>query len=109
MQPLLGRPDVVDLNNVRVLELRRRASLTDAMDAAVAANAASFANLMDAYAPRVDDGDWDRAAPRRGGWRAQALTTMDMFARQTQGTYVCLLYTSPSPRDGLLSRMPSSA
>ena len=25
------------------------------------------------------------------------------------GDYVCLLYTSPSPRDGLLSRMPSSA
>ena len=24
-------------------------------------------------------------------------------------TYCCLLYTSPSPRDGLLSRMPSSA
>ena len=24
-------------------------------------------------------------------------------------TYACLLYTSPSPRDGLLSRMPSSA
>src|SRR5665647_1568728 len=23
--------------------------------------------------------------------------------------YACLLYTSPSPRDGLLSRMPSSA
>ena len=28
--------------------------------------------------------------------------------RSTVGT-VCLLYTSPSPRDGLLSRMPSSA
>ena len=25
------------------------------------------------------------------------------------GVLVCLLYTSPSPRDGLLSRMPSSA
>ena len=25
------------------------------------------------------------------------------------GHYPCLLYTSPSPRDGLLSRMPSSA
>ena len=25
------------------------------------------------------------------------------------GYYTCLLYTSPSPRDGLLSRMPSSA
>ena len=26
-----------------------------------------------------------------------------------QFTTTCLLYTSPSPRDGLLSRMPSSA
>ena len=26
-----------------------------------------------------------------------------------QLNYICLLYTSPSPRDGLLSRMPSSA
>ena len=28
------------------------------------------------------------------------------FCRKVQ---ICLLYTSPSPRDGLLSRMPSSA
>ena len=27
----------------------------------------------------------------------------------TPSIYNCLLYTSPSPRDGLLSRMPSSA
>ena len=26
-----------------------------------------------------------------------------------EGHHTCLLYTSPSPRDGLLSRMPSSA
>ena len=26
-----------------------------------------------------------------------------------RGYRICLLYTSPSPRDGLLSRMPSSA
>ena len=26
-----------------------------------------------------------------------------------EGTYTCLLYTSPSPRDATLSRMPSSA
>ena len=26
-----------------------------------------------------------------------------------QNNHICLLYTSPSPRDGLLSRMPSSA
>ena len=32
---------------------------------------------------------------------AQELTNNDVT--------ICLLYTSPSPRDGLLSRMPSSA
>ena len=30
-------------------------------------------------------------------------------ALTTEQPKVCLLYTSPSPRDGLLSRMPSSA
>src|SRR5664279_3207689 len=30
-------------------------------------------------------------------------------ARDISAYEVCLLYTSPSPRDGLLSRMPSSA
>ena len=35
----------------------------------------------------------------------------NMLAGSTQllASIVCLLYTSPSPRDGLLSRMPSSA
>ena len=31
------------------------------------------------------------------------------LARLEQQADFCLLYTSPSPRDGLLSRMPSSA
>ena len=30
-------------------------------------------------------------------------------AETSLASYICLLYTSPSPRDGLLSRMPSSA
>ena len=34
-----------------------------------------------------------------------SVTNMDTITQQ----YFCLLYTSPSPRDGLLSRMPSSA
>ena len=33
----------------------------------------------------------------------------DDHTSQAVGAYGCLLYTSPSPRDGLLSRMPSSA
>ena len=32
-----------------------------------------------------------------------------LIAGELDLLYVCLLYTSPSPRDGLLSRMPSSA
>ena len=32
-----------------------------------------------------------------------------LFIRSDQVYCACLLYTSPSPRDGLLSRMPSSA
>ena len=31
------------------------------------------------------------------------------LSEQESDEYACLLYTSPSPRDGLLSRMPSSA
>ena len=33
----------------------------------------------------------------------------DRFGHQVECDSTCLLYTSPSPRDGLLSRMPSSA
>ena len=45
-------------------------------------------------------------------------TVFDRLPRLAQGRWIsvgrldintCLLYTSPSPRDGLLSRMPSSA
>ena len=32
-----------------------------------------------------------------------------VFRENTEGLYTCLLYTSPSPRDATLSRMPSSA
>ena len=38
-----------------------------------------------------------RARKPDGGWYASCQACL------------CLLYTSPSPRDGLLSRMPSSA
>ena len=38
-----------------------------------------------------------------GAWHASTVS------RTSAQGYYCLLYTSPSPRDGLLSRMPSSA
>ena len=33
----------------------------------------------------------------------------DAYLKAPTLLWICLLYTSPSPRDGLLSRMPSSA
>ena len=36
-------------------------------------------------------------------------TTASTVKRKNNKYMACLLYTSPSPRDGLLSRMPSSA
>ena len=37
------------------------------------------------------------------------LLSHETMARAVRSFQSCLLYTSPSPRDGLLSRMPSSA
>ena len=39
----------------------------------------------------------------------QVYTTGLLNMRRFEQRSTCLLYTSPSPRDGLLSRMPSSA
>ena len=45
-----------------------------------------------------------------GGGSGQTLAQIANNAAQPAITFIgCLLYTSPSPRDGLLSRMPSSA
>ena len=42
---------------------------------------------------------------------ADLITTLDQRQQSEQqvGCHTCLLYTSPSPRDATLSRMPSSA
>ena len=41
--------------------------------------------------------------------KTYTLDPEDVRRKITHRTKACLLYTSPSPRDGLLSRMPSSA
>ena len=54
------------------------------------------------YTGRLDDGSvFDSSVERE---------TLQFTIGKGQVLHgVCLLYTSPSPRDGLLSRMPSSA
>ena len=45
------------------------------------------------------------------GWSAEGwMTDFEKAKKKAMNeNKTCLLYTSPSPRDGLLSRMPSSA
>ena len=54
---------------------------------------------------------WFQGTNERGetGLFPFSYTTYDESAAMTMLNGACLLYTSPSPRDGLLSRMPSSA
>ena len=47
--------------------------------------------------------------PALCGRQAVMVLLFDVLLLQLQEKAFCLLYTSPSPRDGLLSRMPSSA
>ena len=42
-------------------------------------------------------------------WGTMSVAMNSITEKDWREFYTCLLYTSPSPRDGLLSRMPSSA
>ena len=66
--------------------------------------------------------EWVGEDPEREGLKSTPKRVIKAYKEYFQGykqdpgeyltktfTEVCLLYTSPSPRDGLLSRMPSSA
>ena len=63
----------------------------------------------------LDDHDALRAVKLCGAeavslWHASdSIQGVDAIVLPGGFSYGCLLYTSPSPRDGLLSRMPSSA
>ena len=50
-------------------------------------------------------------AKPQGGWEVHnyAKVSVSDYLTFDDALTACLLYTSPSPRDGLLSRMPSSA
>src|SRR5680860_1822649 len=79
----------------------------NAVDAAVAAVLASFA----VESPLTGFGAGGFMMVSRG----EETVLIDFFVAAPgrdgieRGVELCLLYTSPSPRDGLLSRMPSSA
>ena len=54
-------------------------------------------------------GDTFPAGTLSGAPKYKALKLINQYENQNRSFYGCLLYTSPSPRDATLSRMPSSA
>ena len=67
-------------------------------------------NMMDAarYQGNID---WDavKASGKVDCVLLKTVSTNSKLSKRKDGLYICLLYTSPSPRDQRGSRMPSSA
>ena len=64
-------------------------------------------SLVSSLSPREIVSELDRfVVGQKNAKKAVAIALRNRWRRQA---LTCLLYTSPSPRDGLLSRMPSSA
>ena len=62
----------------------------------------------------IRSGEFVAVQGTSGSGKSTLLNILGILDSAESGTYTldghpCLLYTSPSPRDGLLSRMPSSA
>ena len=64
--------------------------------------------LPDLPDPALSSSKWNQVNGPFGGTVTSLFKTVDGYWATTTDNS-CLLYTSPSPRDGLLSRMPSSA
>ena len=79
---------------------------------AIAVMALSFESVsvaQDAPAAAPQQPTLIRNIQVQGNQRVEANTVASYLLFAPGDPYSCLLYTSPSPRDGLLSRMPSSA
>ena len=79
---------------------------------AAAAEDAMIRRYLEKQAQAIEDrhrSDLAKIADTNAKIKAENDSQMARKARDRAAAAACLLYTSPSPRDGLLSRMPSSA
>ena len=92
----------IDLKTVKHISKLSRISLDDAKAKKLEADL----NSIFAFIEKLNELDTDNVEPLT----SIAETTLQLRKDEIKSSNIsCLLYTSPSPRDGLLSRMPSSA
>ena len=94
-ESLPGPPDVLTRWSDESVDALGDPSLASECDAIFFWRDAQWAAHLERH---PDDNDRDRY-----------IDALDLVCSRTVRCGTCLLYTSPSPRDGLLSRMPSSA
>ena len=88
-------------------KLMARISAGTAFAALVLSAGLVFSSTANAQAPMTVFGE--AAASDTVGILVDGKACKNASIKADSGSSTCLLYTSPSPRDGLLSRMPSSA
>ena len=107
-----------DLTPEIIAECKRRildtlGCVASAYDHPVSVSARKFAARYSMDTPVTMFGTGQQVSPEMGAFAnsvmLRASDMNDNFRKKGGGHPSCLLYTSPSPRDGLLSRMPSSA
>ena len=116
--PALSVAACAGLLMVGVAGWRAGSSKNDFMESAAAAaetapeaSAAPDEPLMSAASPYADEGSSPVENSTDGTYKAEDSAESSIAIAPAHAVMLegCLLYTSPSPRDGLLSRMPSSA
>ena len=116
LEPVRHRPGMyIGGTDDRALHHLAAEILDNSMDEAVAGHANRIDILLES-ADRLTIRDNGRGMPtgKHPKFPDQSaveviMTTLHAGGKFSGKAYACLLYTSPSPRDALLSRMPSSA
>ena len=72
-------------------------------------NVQALQDQLTALAQREGISQWDLGASRSNSASVQVDRGEPKQLKASQRSSICLLYTSPSPRDNTTSRMPSSA
>ena len=104
----------IDMESIKNVPLRQRTTFKDLADALGVKKITLHNRFKEGYFRRhtndlkfslIDNNKKARVKYCLSMLNDQSLSFKPLY----NVVYICLLYTSPSPRDGLLSRMPSSA